>query len=140
MQRLPDIETPHAPDQAVVKIQVATLEDLAEGAATDAAVVLGDGPRNLILTRRGGVIAVFLNSCPHTGVRLDLIPGQFLDVDGTHLQCTTHGALFEPDTGRCVAGPCAGRHLVRIVSEIREGAVYIDGEAPLPESAAHSRR
>ncbi len=50
----------------------------------------------------------WLNRCPHVGTPLDLWPNEFLDEEGRTIVCATHGAVFEPDTGRCVAGPCAG--------------------------------
>jgi nitrite reductase/ring-hydroxylating ferredoxin subunit len=42
---------------------------------------------------------------------LDWWPNEFLTDDGRHLVCATHGAVFEPDTGRCVEGPCPGARL-----------------------------
>ena len=42
---------------------------------------------------------------------LDLWPNEFLTEDGRAFVCSTHGALFEPDTGLCTAGPCAGDRL-----------------------------
>lgn len=40
--------------------------------------------------------------------------------------CSVHGALFEPGTGYCVAGPCAGRMLdkLQVVVEEEEIVVY----------------
>jgi nitrite reductase/ring-hydroxylating ferredoxin subunit len=35
-------------------------------------------------------------------------------VDGHHLQCATHGALFDPLSGVCISGPCAGDALQRL--------------------------
>src|SRR2546427_353919 len=52
---------------------------------------------------------------------LDLWPNEFWSEDGRLFVCSTHGALFEPDTGNCVAGPCAGDALTRL-------AIRRDGE------------
>jgi nitrite reductase/ring-hydroxylating ferredoxin subunit len=54
------------------------------------------------------------NQCPHLGVELDWVPGVFFDVVQEYLVCSTHGARFKPDTGKCVSGPCVGRSLVKI--------------------------
>lgn len=70
--------------------------------------------RSLIALRRQGTLTVFLNRCPHRGTELDWAPGAFLATDGHHLQCATHGALFDPATGQCVSGPCAGQRLERV--------------------------
>jgi len=43
--------------------------------------------------------------------------GQFRDFfteDGRALICSTHGALYEPLSGRCTAGPCVGDHLTAL--------------------------
>ncbi len=50
----------------------------------------------------------YVNDCPHTGTPLDLWPNEFFTEDGRLLICSTHGAAFAPDTGRCLAGPCVG--------------------------------
>ena len=56
--------------------------------------------------RHGGQACAFVNSCPHIGTELDWQPGEFFEESGLYLVCSTHGALFEPRTGFCVAGPC----------------------------------
>lgn len=53
----------------------------------------------------------YVNRCPHAGTPLDLWPNEFLAEDGRHLICATHGAMFEPETGVCVEGPCRGARL-----------------------------
>jgi nitrite reductase/ring-hydroxylating ferredoxin subunit len=62
----------------------------------------------------------YVNRCPHAGTPLDLWPNEFLTEDGSHLICATHGAVFEPDTGICVQGPCPGARLERLRVE-RDG-------------------
>jgi nitrite reductase/ring-hydroxylating ferredoxin subunit len=47
----------------------------------------------------GGRFFALRNRCPHRGIELDWVPGAFLAVDGHHLQCATHGALFDPLSG-----------------------------------------
>lgn len=53
----------------------------------------------------------YVNRCPHAGTPLDLWPNEFLTEDGRHLICATHGAVFVPDTGLCIDGPCLGAAL-----------------------------
>jgi nitrite reductase/ring-hydroxylating ferredoxin subunit len=90
-----------------------TLDSLQEGACRR--VDLNDGS-SLIAVRRQGVLRLFRNRCPHRGIELDWVPGAFLAVDGHHLQCTTHGALFDPLSGVCISGPCVGEALERLDS------------------------
>ncbi len=53
----------------------------------------------------------YVNSCPHVGTPLDLWPNEFFTDDGRALICSTHGALYEPASGLCTAGPCVGDRL-----------------------------
>lgn len=73
---------------------------------------------------RDGVHA-YLNRCAHRGIQLDWDPGRFLDADGRHLICATHGALYEPRTGACAGGPCAGAGLVKLEVIEKNNAVYL---------------
>ena len=57
---------------------------------------------------------VFVNSCPHRRLPLDR-RGRLQFVGAQRLLvCPNHGAKFELETGRCVAGPCFGKYLQRI--------------------------
>jgi nitrite reductase/ring-hydroxylating ferredoxin subunit len=76
--------------------------------------------RGLIVNHEG-IYRAYVNRCPHVGTPLDLWPDEFLSEDGRWLVCSTHGALFEPDTGRCAAGPCAGDRLAPL-------PLRVDGE------------
>lgn len=69
---------------------------------------------SLVAVHAGGVLQVYRNRCPHRGTELDWIPGAFLSPDRRHLQCATHAALFDPESGYCVSGPCAGQSLERV--------------------------
>ena len=61
-----------------------------------------------------GEIHGYVNICPHRGTSLDWQPGEVFDESGLYLICATHGALFEPDSGLCIAGPCQGASLQKI--------------------------
>jgi nitrite reductase/ring-hydroxylating ferredoxin subunit len=59
--------------------------------------------------RHHGRVHGYLNRCAHVAMELDWQPGVFFDSDGALLVCASHGALYEPATGNCVGGSCAGR-------------------------------
>ncbi len=63
------------------------------------------------VVRRGTGVAGYVDRCPHIGAPLALTPTAYLTRGGDHIICATHGALFRPDDGRCLAGPCVGRTL-----------------------------
>ena len=60
------------------------------------------------VVNHAGSFHAYVNRCPHVGTPLDLWPNEFFAEDGRTLICATHGALYEPTTGSCTAGPCAG--------------------------------
>lgn len=70
-----------------------------------------------------GEARAYLNRCAHRGVELDWEPGVFFDNDGCRLICSTHGALYDPLTGVCVAGPCRGARLEPLPIAESEGQV-----------------
>lgn len=82
-----------------------------------------DGPSPAFAVRHQGRVHAYLNRCAHRLVELDWEPGQFFDSDGRYLICATHGALYEPATGVCIAGPCKGASLVSVA--VREVATDV---------------
>ena len=75
--------------------------------------------------RHDGRVRAFVNRCPHVPTELDWEPGRFFDGEGLLLICSNHGAMFLPDTGECIAGPCRGRRLQALDVEERDGMVYV---------------
>ena len=69
----------------------------------------------------------YRNSCPHVGSPLDWPENRFFDASGRSLMCGTHGAVFRPEDGVCIEGPCAGRALEPVALEVQEGDIcWID--------------
>ncbi|HXZ54595.1 MAG TPA: Rieske 2Fe-2S domain-containing protein [Burkholderiales bacterium] len=79
--------------------------------------------------RYAGRVSAYLNRCAHMPMELDWKPGKFFDAWGLHLICSTHGATYAPDTGRCVRGPCFEEGLVSIPVEERDGQVFVKGDS-----------
>ncbi len=75
--------------------------------------------------RSGGRVRAYVNRCAHVGVELDWMPGEFFDESGLYLICATHGATYEPATGRCISGPCKGASLTAIDVLEEDGHVYL---------------
>ena len=98
-----------------------------------AASAVGDGEcvrvdvaaSSLVILRANGSLHAYLNCCPHQGTELDWLHGAFFDAERKFLQCATHGALFRPTTGECVAGPCKGHSLQRAPVIEESGIVYL---------------
>ena len=69
-----------------------------------------------------GEVHAYLNRCSHVAMEMDFQPTRFFDTTGQWLICATHGALYAPDTGRCMNGPCRGG-LVKIALSEQDGMV-----------------
>lgn len=77
------------------------------------------------VVRRGEGAVAYLNRCPHLGIPLEWAPDTFLAADGRHIQCSTHGARFDIETGEGLSGPCLGDWLVPVTVEVRDGMVFL---------------
>jgi nitrite reductase/ring-hydroxylating ferredoxin subunit len=87
-------------------------------------VTAGFEDRTGFVVRYGGSVRGFLNRCAHVPIELDWNEGQFFESSGLYLMCSTHGALYDPETGRCAGGPCRGGSLRQISVVEREGKIY----------------
>ena len=92
----------------------------------------GDGGCSVpaFVVRFDGQPRAYLNRCAHVAMELDWLPGRFFDDAGLYLICATHGAMYEPDSGQCVAGPCRGAALVALRCEESGGRVRVAAEPP----------
>jgi nitrite reductase/ring-hydroxylating ferredoxin subunit len=105
--------------------------DLPESRPIAIDVAIAGETESIIVHRVGNRIDAWLNICPHQGRRLDYAPGKFL-IDRGRLVCAAHGAVFELPEGRCVAGPCLGSHLRRVlVEDVGEDALRATRLAPV---------
>jgi nitrite reductase/ring-hydroxylating ferredoxin subunit len=71
-----------------------------------------------VVNHRGELYA-YVNRCCHVPMTMDWIDNQFMTEDQEFIQCATHGACYQPDTGECVAGPPCGQFLTRVPLTIR---------------------
>jgi nitrite reductase/ring-hydroxylating ferredoxin subunit len=84
-----------------------------------------------------GMLYAYVNQCRHIPMTMDWIENQFLSEDGRHVQCATHGALYDPASGECVAGPPLGQCLTPIPLATRGEEIVADcpGEPGEPQPA-----
>ena len=76
--------------------------------------------------RHGENLRAYENRCRHLPIPLDYGDGEFWYGAIDRIVCKTHGASYEPDTGRCDDGPCEGASLTRFDVEIEgEDAVVL---------------
>lgn len=74
---------------------------------------------------RGRVYGYF-NECGHVPAELDWLPGEFFDDSKLYLICSIHGALYAPDTGRCLGSRCQGRGLRPLVMREIDGQIFLE--------------
>ncbi|MEO8806042.1 MAG: Rieske 2Fe-2S domain-containing protein [Burkholderiaceae bacterium] len=81
-------------------------------------------PARVFVLRFDGRLVAYLNRCLHVPTEMDWQYGQFLDGNKEFILCSTHGASYEPLTGRCAGGPCGRGKLTAMDVEERDGQVY----------------
>ena len=90
-----------------------------------AALVLPHNKLMVLAVRKDDQVFVYINSCPHIGTPLDFHAGKFLSRDSKHIICSTHGALFEIESGYCIFGPCRNSYLEGVPVAVSNGEVQI---------------
>ena len=82
--------------------------------------------QSIFVVHKDGQFFAYYNNCPHTGASLEWQEDQFLDLDKALIQCATHDALFLIDSGKCIAGPCAGDQLSPLNITIKNDEIHLD--------------
>jgi nitrite reductase/ring-hydroxylating ferredoxin subunit len=100
------------------------IDEIPEGAARGFTIGGNDARLRIFAVRSGEAVHVYVNRCPHVGTPLNWAPDEFLDREGRHIVCATHGALFRIDDGLCLAGPCQGDRLEPFPIAVRDGTLY----------------
>ena len=111
-------------DAASAVLLCASAELVEKGLARGFDVLHFRAPARGFALRFEGRVVAYLNRCLHVPVEMDWNPGDFLDSDKTVILCATHGAVYEPLTGRCAGGPCGRGRLTAIKTFERDGQVY----------------
>jgi nitrite reductase/ring-hydroxylating ferredoxin subunit len=107
-----------------------------DGGALEFEVGGGDWPFRGFLVRHAGALRAFANVCPHKRYPLNMVEHAFRVPGEALVRCAQHGALFDPDSGQCLAGPCAGRSLLRLEFRVAGGEVLVRAPATLSEGLA----
>jgi nitrite reductase/ring-hydroxylating ferredoxin subunit len=109
------------------EVVVGSLDELEDPGCREFQIGEGDWPFRGFVVRQGDQIHAYENVCAHVGHPLNWMPHDFLSKDRESIQCASHGALYEIDTGLCVRGPCAGKSLRRVEVSVRDGVIYAMG-------------
>lgn len=112
---------------ASTAVHICSLHELPDPGAREFSIGEGEWPLRGFVVRYHGELRAYLNSCPHAGLPLNFKPHEFFAPHAELLQCTVHGALFEPLSGECVAGPCIGQNLRTLEVALEDGQVWLRG-------------
>ena len=105
------------------------LEEIPDGSAKSFVLEMDGTKREVLVVRKSDKVFGYFNWCPHRGTPLDWLKDNFLDREGRLNVCATHGAYFQIENGKCIAGPCTGDSLRPYPVEVRGGVVRSAQEA-----------
>lgn len=100
--------------------QLIALEtDVADGVTLKFEYVQEGVPREGFLARVRDQIVAYENVCRHLPITLDFGDNHIFTRDRKYFACQSHGAVYDPLTGLCLHGPCAGASLkpLRVVND-----------------------
>jgi len=78
-----------------------------------------------VIIKQQGELRAYENRCPHQKRALNCHTEEIFDDDGDYIKCHHHGALFSPNDGQCIAGPCQGKTLKKATLGVEKGNFYI---------------
>ena len=107
------------------EVAVGKLNELEDPGCREFQVGDDDWPLHGFIVRQGDEVYAYENYCVHVGHPLNWMPGAFLSKDRTSIICSSHGAMYEIDTGLCFAGPCIGKSLRTVNVVLRDGTIFV---------------
>ena len=110
------------------EVRLFSIDGIVDGECRTISIADGAFTKEIFAVFKDNEFYVYQNNCPHTGAPLDWMPNQFLNLDKTHIQCSTHHALFRIGDGFCVAGPCTGQSLKKIAVKVEQGYLIAEIE------------
>lgn len=96
----------------------------------------GTWPFRGFVTQQAGELRAYANICPHLSHPLDMFPDEFFAEEGKLLRCMSHGALFDPESGLCLVGPCAGQSLLALDCRVQGDQIWVRAPETLQEGIA----
>lgn len=97
--------------------------DLADPGSRGFVLQIGDAFFHGFIVKKGGEVAGWVDRCPHAGFPIAMELDRYLSGDGSVILCGWHGAVFEPLSGACVGGPCAGGKLTPWPVQLVDGVI-----------------
>ncbi len=106
-------------------VPIIAASELLEGMSHLFTFVKDDERYEAFVIRFENQIRAYLNLCPHAGEPIAEKNQSAFNSDKRYLICREHFALFDPDTGKCVSGPCPIADLYKISIVQQEGMICV---------------
>lgn len=97
--------------------------DLEDPGSRGFVLQIGEAFFHGFVVRKDGQVAGWVDRCPHAGFPIAMELDRYLSDNGELILCGWHGAVFEPLSGACLGGPCAGGKLTPWPVEVRDGMI-----------------
>ena len=110
----------------VSRIRIAAVDEVEEGKTLKFSFKRMERPMEGFVGRFNGTLFAYENTCRHIPISLDYGDNRFFTNQGDALMCQTHGAVYEPDTGLCTRGPCAGASLFPLEVAEEDGVLWFE--------------
>jgi len=110
--------------QTPAGVRLGSLALIADHRARNFVLQIGDSRFHGFVVRLGETARGYVDRCPHAGLPLAQALDDYMTADGLLIACSWHGALFDPDSGLCVGGPCGGARLKAWPLEVRDGTIF----------------
>lgn len=104
--------------------KLAKIKDISEGQWYEFNLQTEGGLFSLMLKQKGKTYIGFKNNCPHQGRRMNYSLGKFLTTQEGNIVCPAHGAVFNPDDGLCINGPCLGQSLEPVQIQLNDESIF----------------
>ncbi len=105
-------------------VRLGPLDQIPDPGARNFVLQIGDGYFFGFAVRKGDEVHGYVDRCPHMGLPLAQKLDAYLTPDAGLITCSWHGALFQPDDGLCVGGPCTGASLTPWPLATRDGMLF----------------
>jgi nitrite reductase/ring-hydroxylating ferredoxin subunit len=117
--------------QELRQVVIGKLDEIEDPGCREFQIGEGGWPFKGFVVRQGGRVVAYQNHCAHLGHPLNWMPDGFLTRDKSNIICSSHGALYEIDSGLCIAGPCMGKTLHPVEVRVEKGEIIVRGPTGL---------
>jgi nitrite reductase/ring-hydroxylating ferredoxin subunit len=114
-----------------MRIRVPAVSKLQQGETRVFGFPTAYGEMQGFVIRHHGNLRAYENKCRHWPIPLDYGDADFYFASVDRIICKTHGAMYDPGTGECDAGPCRGERLTAFPMELEGEDAWVEVPDPV---------